>query len=600
MVNPIKPLVTQETRLHDLQLEREKEFINELKPVSVESGADLAGFGPGNLQANTGQATGGSFLSISGGVMSGPIGFNPVLVEIVGNTVDLARTTGLFTGRLILNGEGGDIADIIEKFVGGNNDFPGRMISIQGTVGETITFKHRFNGGGNGDIRTPGGVDFILTGFANITLIYDAVQDEWAFMDEGLVSVGANKTLSNLISPTSIPVALLPNASGTLDIGSAALAWDALNAGRVNFRTDLVDPTGASPHLIQSGSQGIVQNVELITDTYRFFFNGINRGSIRESGGQGLADFDILEANAFIQMQPNAGDPAIDGVLKHVTGGDVKVKSGGLVRNFSDIVVGGGANKTLSNLDTPTAINRALIPSGLLDIGSSANPWDRINLGGVQFRTDLSAPLTGTPHRISASSAGMDLNVELAIDSYRFYFNGSLRGSIRESSGQGLVDFDILECNSHIVMQPSTGDPALDGIMKSISGNVKVKSGGSVRNFSQMAEKNVINVFSVDQQFDEDVILGSSSIDNITFNGETVNTIKPNVDDTDDIGSSGSRYRSVFVHDTIDLLEGFADGFAPTGQTDRAILFSRPSAGGKTEFRVKFQTGTSVLIAIEP
>jgi len=50
---------------------------------------------------------------------------------------------------------------------------------------------------------------------------------------------------------------------------------------------------------------------------------------------------------------------------------------------------------------------------------------------------------------------------------------------------------------------------------------------------------------------------------------------------------------------TVQVKENFAVGFAPTGITDVANLFSRPTAGGKTDLRVKFQTGTSISIEVE-
>jgi len=456
MVNPIKPLVTQETRLHDLQIEREKEFINALKPVSVESGADLAGFGPGNLQANTGQATGGSFLPISGGVMNGPIGFNPILVEIVSNTVDLTRTTGLFTGRLILNGEGGDIADIIEKFVGGNNDFPGRMISIQGTVGETITFKHLFNGGGGGDVRTPNGIDFILVGEDNVTLIYDIVNDEWAFMDGGLAVVvaGANKALSNLDAQTSINSNLDPSTPGVRLIGDATNYWRGVHAQEYN--------------LISGGTQ-------VSTDT-----------SI------------VSDVNGMILGVP------INDLFTYKVAGVTKATLSASQFNLSNII--------------------------LLD-----------------------------------NAAGLALaNVEF--------------------------------------------DPVANGELRLNSSDAKIHSGGEVKNFSKMPEIDEIetisglwtftnSIFNVNSS---SIFLGDSSGDNLTITAQINSDFIADADDTYDIGKDTLRWQALYLGTLLDIVEGFAAGTAPVGSTNRAKLFCRPSAGGKTEFRVKFQTGTSVLIAIEP
>ena len=50
---------------------------------------------------------------------------------------------------------------------------------------------------------------------------------------------------------------------------------------------------------------------------------------------------------------------------------------------------------------------------------------------------------------------------------------------------------------------------------------------------------------------------------------------------------------------TANIEENYNAGFAPTGVTNTAILFTRPSSSGKTELRVRFQSGNSILLAIE-
>ena len=182
---PVKQANSPEQRLILLTQERDKEFIDTLKPFANDSQVSLFSLGTGDLSNNQGLA-GGNSLPLSGGVMAGPIAFNPLLTEIVSNEIDVAKTTGLFTGRIILGGEGGDLNDILERITGNDNQIPGRMLSIQGIATETITIKHQFNGGGGGDIRTPTGNDWIINGEQNLTLIYDAVNDEWAFMDGAL------------------------------------------------------------------------------------------------------------------------------------------------------------------------------------------------------------------------------------------------------------------------------------------------------------------------------------------------------------------------------------------------------------------------------
>lgn len=214
---PVKKANSQEQRLIELQQARDSEFIDSLKPFANESQVSLFSLGTGNLSNNQGLA-GGNFLPISGGVMGGPIAFNPLLAEIFSNEIDVANTTGLFTGRIILGGEGGDQNDILERITGNDNQMPGRMLSLQGITGETITFKHQFNGGGGGDIRTPTGLDFVLNGENNVTLIYDAINDEWAFMDGGILNQNTDRIFA--------------------DDSSVIVIDDGISNGRIEFTTD--------------------------------------------------------------------------------------------------------------------------------------------------------------------------------------------------------------------------------------------------------------------------------------------------------------------------------------------------------------------------
>ena len=389
----------------------------------------------------------GNFLRKEGDFMIGGFGLHPILVTVDTGVID-ARLAALvggvaqsnYSSRLIVNGEG-SASDDIDQIL--SERMPGMMMVIQGIVGQVLTIKHLAKGGGDEDIRTPDGLDFLLTGTQNITLIYDSVSNEWAFMDGALSVAGANRTLSNLISPTAFNQSLIPSGDNSLDIASGAARM------RDVFTHDL-----------RIGSLGV-------------------------------------------------------GVV--------------------------GARQ------------------------------------------------------VYGTSSGVRFNTPLALKFF-WDFNNVVKFDMSSSSFTGP---NIILSNT-LTINDSSGDPSANGQLRRNVNDLKVQTGGVVKNFTQMAEKNVINVFSVNQQFDEDVILGSSSVDLITFNGDTVGHIEPSVDDVDDLANANERFRNLFIHDTIDLLEGFAAATTPTGQTNRAILFSRPSSGGKTEFRVKFQTGTSVLIAIEP
>ena len=69
--------------------------------------------------------------------------------------------------------------------------------------------------------------------------------------------------------------------------------------------------------------------------------------------------------------------------------------------------------------------------------------------------------------------------------------------------------------------------------------------------------------------------------------------------DTYSLGGASNRWHEIYANDFIDMLENYTSGTAPSGETDRARIFS-VNNGVKTQLRVKFQSGVSVLLAEEP
>ena len=77
-------------------------------------------------------------------------------------------------------------------------------------------------------------------------------------------------------------------------------------------------------------------------------------------------------------------------------------------------------------------------------------------------------------------------------------------------------------------------------------------------------------------------------------------TLKALSDNTLDLGTLALAWRFIYSKSGVGIIEGYATGFKPAGQTVTAVLFTVPTAGGKTELRSSFQTGGSVILATEP
>ena len=134
----------------------------------------------------------------------------------------------------------------------------------------------------------------------------------------------------------------------------------------------------------------------------------------------------------------------------------------------------------LTNLGT-------ILPAANKDIGSEVDPWRIIHSTKYEFHgTPNSSPTNISDTLIQLGSNGMDFNVDLPTEDYRFYIDGTLRARLYMS---GLDSrFDVDQINSDLFLLDDTGvDPGLDGIFSLNNGDVKVRSGGVVRNLSDIS-----------------------------------------------------------------------------------------------------------------
>ena len=224
-----------------------------------------------------------------------------------------------------------------------------------------------------------------------------------------------------------------------------------------------------------------------------------------------------------------SGDKYVGGWIVHSTG------------NGTGSV--GGANKTLSNLTSPTSVNQSLIPDGdeVEDLGHTSNVWRRLYAkdiystgtirteatddelefytgGGKRFGVSVSAsaPFNGVAelfgvnaaYKTMANSTGVN-NAEigdLAFDGYDSAVNRHTYASIigvseNVSSGteDGLLKFNVVrasttqqmfEVNTMGIRLPtaSLANPSANGSIFLSGSDVKIRSGGNNVNISNMVD----------------------------------------------------------------------------------------------------------------
>ena len=146
---------------------------------------------------------------------------------------------------------------------------------------------------------------------------------------------------------------------------------------------------------------------------------------------------------------------------------------------------GSGANRTLSNLLAPTAINESLLPNNFntLDLGSELLPWRIIHGREIEFIGDAAVPTNITDTQISKNASGnMAFNVESGGAGYQYYFNGQNKWGMTSSSLTG----DNIILQNTLTLKDNAFVPNANGMFGRTGDDVFVFSGGSLRNLSNI------------------------------------------------------------------------------------------------------------------
>jgi len=302
---------------------------------------------------------------------------------------------------------------------------------------------------------------------------------------------------------------IIPNTQGTKNLGDAATEWNKLFIEEIVFTdtqalSDVTIPTigwdtALAPDAmflnVPSGQDIIFKFAGAIG----FTFNAAGVIATGTSGFTGLQFF----------CNDAATDPTMNGEIQRNTN-DVKVFSGGAVRNFTDIA--SGATIELDNLGT-TAINADLDPAtaGVRDLGNAGAEWDNLFIESILFTNtqalaDITVPTIGYDTALAPNAmllnvpSGEDIILEFA-GVTGFTFNAA-----------GLVVVGTSGVISEEFFVNSAGaDPTLNGEIVRNVNDVKVFSGGAVRNFTNMVETNVSNTWTADQISDGLTNLGTTA-----------------------------------------------------------------------------------------
>lgn len=227
---------------------------------------------------------------------------------------------------------------------------------------------------------------------------------------------GANTTLSNLTAPTAFNQDFLPDNTDTRSIGSAVKRIAVIESLQTN--TDIISkstsggfgiridmtlgylyssaPSGPTVPVMSWGD-GAITIFPTNADTRRDFklFGKFQFPATRYYTN--ILASNTLTADTLFQL-PNSNG----------TSGQVLTTDGAGITSWTT-VGGSGANTTLSNLSSPTAINRSLLPaaSNLYSLGILGQTWTELYVGNVILTGDGFTNALGTQTFLSLTSRSL-------------------------------------------------------------------------------------------------------------------------------------------------------------------------------------------------
>ena len=328
----------------------------------------------------------GGYLLKEGDHMNGPLALgasqNFSITISLENTIDIGDSGNRlqYSSNILLNSTQTNsyVLDIIA-----NAAFDGQILIIK-TFAPTTPFTIRQGTINNrGNIQTEDSNDITLGNLQTLTLIFDEslvinanTGGTWRVIGNtsggGGGSGGANQTLSNLVSPTSINQHLIPNSSNTHDLGSAVNRWSNVHTLAVSSSTIIAM---TAPNSLTLNSNLIIlgdETTDNISFVGRISSNLIPNSSNTHDLGSAVNRWSnvhtlAVSSSTIIAMTaPNS-----------------------LTLNSNLIILG---DETTDNISFVGRISSNLIPnsSNTHDLGSSDNNWRNMYTHAVRSNSDIS------------------------------------------------------------------------------------------------------------------------------------------------------------------------------------------------------------------
>jgi len=385
----IKKLRTSQDRVIDVLREQEQEFIQNLKPGGTEKG----GFGLVGLGGTSSGSPipAGNYLKTAGGVMMGPIAYNPSTVSIVTNAINIGQSSEKSSTYVILDSSTTDLITITGA------QFSGQDLILQGKTGSTITVKN------SGNIVTSDGADYDIVGLALVRLIYDEASTKWRIYS----TVGSGGGSGGWDG----------NATSILDMNG----FDIQHIGKISFEVT----SGTYPSIDVSADSSVMN----------FRVNGIGAMALSEASGDPTLEV-IGNPNPAIKTRSTDGTPSdnqtVGGLYFDAFNSSLSLKTfGSLKMETADVTAGSEDGAFMMNLiknGTGTNVllfdNDRLLPqqTDIYDLGGGANRFRYTNTKYVNDVEQISFSNTISGQYFNSSTGGLQYYVPSG-DNHKFLVN---------------------------------------------------------------------------------------------------------------------------------------------------------------------------------
>jgi len=478
----------------------------------VSQSAIGSGIGTGSPTSNSSR-----YLPIKGGKMEGVVGYDAQAISISGGNLKLNESAAgdrLTVNKIIFVAPQSGTTDDLDTIEG--RIYDGQEHTLVGVSGNTITIKHGNTGAEDNDERAiycPGGMDYSLDGDASVSIFFDPVVNGWRLISG---AAGGGTGISWPIRPGNDTIATV-TGTVTVDLNQGSES----HVFPIGPITGDVDITFSNPPSSGSTQVFILEITQDGTGLHDVTFNDTINGTtptVDTSASTktllacttldgGTTYWVFRTGNSAIFAADTYATKALDNLVSPVLNASINFNSNAPT-NFNGYV---------SQIVGNTLVNDASGATWTLPSGDAY----LYNINGIE-EFEVSSTSINVKGNAVSEYIGWTADVgQTAVVSGTGLSYTMPTGDIYDWFINGIQEFAIssvgIAVKNSITLANTSADPATNGEIQLNGTDIKVYSGGSVRNLSTFGGP----------PFDDNQVIIQDELDNtktLTFTLSSLNT----------------------------------------------------------------------------